>query len=97
MMTSPKVLLKTRSARPLAALASRILNSWRWNSRLASGFATSVNTAVTAVIARATVSTLTPAALSAMTSRSPARRPPARRIATSSAMGRVWARKEGSM
>ena len=42
-------------------------------------------------------STLTPAALKAMISRSPARRPPASSTATSSAMGRVWARNEGSM
>src|SRR5438309_436786 len=51
----------------------------------------------TASTGRKSRSALTPAALSAMISRSPARRPPARRIATSSAMGRVWARKEGSM
>ena len=42
-------------------------------------------------------SALTPAALNAMISRSPARRPPARSTATSSAMGSVWARNDGSM
>src|SRR5213592_2796186 len=69
MITSPKVVLKTRSWSPLAARAWTILNSWRWNSRFASGFTASVRPAVTPVMTRATASTgrnrrnaLTPAA-----------------------------------
>ncbi len=104
MMTSPKVPLKTRSCSPLTARVWRIRKSWRWNSSLASGFTTRVSTAVAAVITtaasitgRKSRSTLTPAALNAMISRSPARRPPASSTATSSAMGSVWARNDGSM
>src|SRR2546422_5301604 len=57
MITSPKVVLKTRSWSPLAARAWTILNSWRWNSRFASGFTASVRPAVTPVMTRATAST----------------------------------------
>jgi hypothetical protein len=104
MMTSPKVGLNTRSASPLVARACKILNSWRWNSRLAIGLMTSVMVAVTAATTSAAAitgrkrrSVLTPAALNAMISRSPARRPPASSTATSRAIGSVWARNDGSM
>src|SRR5213592_2367866 len=56
MITSPKVVLKTRSWSPLAARAWTILNNWRWNSPLATGFTTSVRPAVIAVTTRATAS-----------------------------------------
>src|SRR5438105_4673911 len=84
MMTSPNVGLNTRSASPLAARAWTILKSWRWNSSLAIGLITSVRAAVTSMTSTAAARTrrnrrsrLTPAALHAMISRSPARRPTA--------------------
>jgi hypothetical protein len=104
MMTSSKVGLKTRSVSPLSARACKILKSWRWNSRLAIGLTTRVRAAVTAVTTTAVARTgrnrrsvLRPAALHAMISRSPARRPPASSTATSSAIGRVREKNDGSM
>jgi hypothetical protein len=92
------------SFRTLRARDWRIRKSWRWNSRSAAGFRTSVRLAVASVTTsearrtgRNSRSTLTPAALKATTSRSLASRPPARSTATSSAMGSVWARNDGSM
>ena len=104
MITSPNVALKTRSWIPLTARVWRMRKSCRWNSSLAIGFTTSVSIAVAAVttsaastIGRNSRRTLTPAALKAMISRSPARRPPARSTATSRAIGRVCARNDGIM
>src|SRR5437899_2067537 len=80
MITSPNVALKTRSWIPLTARVWRMRKSCRWNSSLAIGFSTSVSIAVAAVttsaastIGRNSRRTLTPAALKAMISRSPAR------------------------
>ncbi len=97
-------MLNTRSCSPLTARACRIRNSCRWNSPFAAGFTTKVSPAVVPVISSDAASTgrnnrnaLTPAALHATISRSLASRPPASSTATSSAIGNVWARNDGSM
>ena len=101
---SPKLVLNTRSLSPVTARVFKIVKSCDWNSLLASGFTTSVSSAVVVATARPARNAgrkrrrrLTPAALQATISRSPASRPPARSTATRRAIGRVWARKDGSM
>ena len=96
--------LKTRSLSPLAARVCKILKSWCWKIAFDAGLITSVSAAVARATTTPAISTgrnsrrgPTPAALNATTSRSPASRPPARRIATSRAIGSVCARNEGSM
>ena len=93
-----------RSCSPLTARACRMRNSCRLNSPFAAGFTTRVSHAVTPVTSNAAAMTgrksrsaLTPAALNATISRSLASRPPASSTATSSAIGKVCARKDGSM
>src|SRR3989304_1963593 len=53
----PKVVLNTRSWSPLTARARRIVKSWRWNSRFASGLSASVSAAVASATTAAAAGT----------------------------------------
>jgi hypothetical protein len=98
------VALKVRSLMPVEARDWRMRKSWRWKAPLDHGPTIRVSQAMSRVTTMPTArkgrrrrSGLTPEALSAATSRSPARRPVTSSTATRVAIGRVRARNAGSM
>jgi hypothetical protein len=89
---------------PVVARDWKIRKSWRWKAPLDHGPTTRVTHEMSRVMMMPTArngrksrSGLTPEALSAATSRSPASRPQTSSTVTSSAIGSVRARKAGSM